>query len=117
MNPLVLFGVLYPSALLIEGALLPVFRIPLKGNVIVLLCANFAAQAALSLIIGQGLSAAGPVWTLFILSFAGFVLMIVKGLVYEHFLKAPKSRQSLFYGFMAAFVSSVVFSVALILYR
>ncbi|MCL1807514.1 MAG: hypothetical protein FWG31_07415 [Oscillospiraceae bacterium] len=110
---LIVFGMLLPAALLLEGVLLPVFKIPLKGNAVRLLCVIFAAQIVQSIVISRSLAGPGPVWTIFILFFTGFVLMIVKALVYEQILKAKKGKQSLTYGVVATMVSWAVFSVAL----
>ena len=114
MSLLILFGILFPSALLLEGAMLPLFRIPLqRKNLLTVIYVNLPAQAVIVLTAGRALLNDGPMGGFFILFIAGFILMVAKALVYEHFLTAPNSKRSLSYGFFASLAVWAAFSFAL----
>ncbi|MDR0325106.1 MAG: hypothetical protein LBI19_03305 [Oscillospiraceae bacterium] len=115
MRLLLLFGILFPSALLLEGGMMLIYRIPLKGrNVLLLLCATLLTQTVLTLTAGRALISSGPMGAFFILFLAGFVLMVAKGLVYEQFLTAPHSKRALSYGIFAGLASWAAFAATLV---
>lgn len=106
MPPLLLyFCIMFPATLVLEGLVLLAFKISLAKNWIPLLLVNLVAQTALTFTAGLALARSGPAAAVVALIPAGFVIMIVEALVYEHFFKTPKPKTALAFGIVANLTS------------